>query len=46
MAEVDQLRDKALKSGDVKLLAKADAMEKELKGEAKAKSRFSLFGRK
>jgi hypothetical protein len=46
MADVDQLRDKALKSGDAKLLAKADAMEKELKVDAKAKSKFSLFGRK
>jgi len=46
MAEVDQLRDKALKSGDAKLLAKADAMEQELKVGAKAKTRFSLFGKK
>ena len=46
MAEVDQLRDKALKTGDAKLLAKADAMEKELKVNVKAKSKFSLFGKK
>jgi hypothetical protein len=46
MAEVDQLRDKALKTGDAKLLAKADAMEQELKVGAKAKTKFSLFGRK
>ncbi|OAI55406.1 hypothetical protein AYO47_00450 [Planctomyces sp. SCGC AG-212-M04] len=46
MAEVDQLRDKALKTGDAKLLAKADAMEKEVKVDVKAKSKFSLFGRK
>jgi hypothetical protein len=46
MAEVDLLRDKALKTGDAKLLAKADAMEKELKINVKAKSKFSLFGRK
>jgi hypothetical protein len=30
MAEIDQLRDKALKTGDAKLLSKADAMEKSL----------------
>jgi hypothetical protein len=46
MAEVDQLRDKALKTGDAKLLAKAEAMEQELKVGAKAKTKFSLFGRK
>ena len=46
MAEVDQLRDKALKTGDARLLAKADAMEKELKVNVKAKSKFSLFGKK
>jgi len=46
MAEVDQLRDKALRTGDAKLLSKADAMEKELKVGAKATSKFSLFGRK
>jgi hypothetical protein len=46
MAEVDQLRDKALKTGDAKLLARADAMEKELKVNVKTKSKFSLFGRK
>jgi len=46
MAEVDQLRDKALKTGDTRLLARADAMEQELKVGAKPKSKFSLFGRK
>jgi len=46
MAEVDQLRDKALKTGDARLLAKAEAMEKELKINVKAKSKFSLFGKK
>ncbi|HVJ67952.1 MAG TPA: hypothetical protein VM510_08215 [Caulifigura sp.] len=48
MAQVDKLRDQALASGDVKLMAKADAMEKEVKGEATAKTstKFSLFGRK
>jgi hypothetical protein len=47
MAEVDRLRDKALQTGDAKLLAKADAMEKELKGGAKASGKVSLlFGRK
>ena len=46
MAEVDRLRDQALATGDAKMMAKADAMEKEVKGQAKAKSGFSLFGRK
>lgn len=47
MAEVDRLRDKALQTGDAKLLAKTDAMEKELKGGAKASGKVSLlFGRK
>ncbi len=46
MAEIDQLRDRALKAGDAKLLSKADAMEKELKTGAKASGKFSLFRRK
>lgn len=48
MAQIDKLRDQALATGDTKLMAKADAMESELKGEAKAKPapKFSLFGRK
>jgi hypothetical protein len=46
MAEVDRLRDQALASGDAKMMAKADTMEKEVKGQAKARSGFSLFGRK
>jgi hypothetical protein len=46
MAEIDRLRDQALKTGDVKLLSQADAMEKEAKAGAKSSNRFSLFGRK
>ncbi|QDT52808.1 hypothetical protein Pan44_08210 [Caulifigura coniformis] len=46
MADVDQLRDKALKTRDAKLLSRADAMEKELKAGGKASGRISLFGRK
>lgn len=46
MAEVDQLRDRALQAGDAKLLSRADALEKELKTGAKASGKFSIFRRK
>lgn len=46
-AEIDQMRDKALKTGDVKLLAKADAQAAKLNGaKVKQKSLFSFGAKK
>jgi hypothetical protein len=46
-AEIDQMRDKALKTGDVKLLARADAQAAKLNGaKVKQKSLFSFGAKK
>ena len=46
-AEIDQMRDKALKTGDVKLMAKADAQAAKLNGaKVKQKTLFNFGAKK